>query len=350
MASLGTHLGDILLRCRVFGLATPPGEPPMMQAQLSITGEDADLALPVLKGDPGEPGTPAAPFKWQGQVASAGELPTLSDTPADKGKAYVVSDGTGTGDIAYWSGTTWNYFVDAFGPGLPGPVPDITTTGELVDEADPFEVVVSGPASAPNLHFKVPAQPGPPGPGGDWGLYDKTSPRPNGAVPVWDATAGLYKPVGPGAAAPGVSQYTLPESAWSAYSGNAATQTVATMALPALPYDYHIDVSGHARIGQGLLSSTQVALLVRLNDPTSGQIVGKGLGVHTGVCDIGPHFSSQESGKQSAAAAPGTATGRVSAGTAATLYVVGVRESGSGTWTLGQADAQLRVLTIPDLG
>ncbi|HPZ50985.1 MAG TPA: hypothetical protein PLA44_14130, partial [Propionibacteriaceae bacterium] len=32
--NLGTYLGDVLLKAKVFGLATPPGEPPLQQAQL----------------------------------------------------------------------------------------------------------------------------------------------------------------------------------------------------------------------------------------------------------------------------------------------------------------------------
>ncbi|MGB6246122.1 hypothetical protein [Gordonia sp. (in: high G+C Gram-positive bacteria)] len=348
MTNLGTHLADMLLRARVYGLQTPPGEPPMAQAQLSIVGDDADLAIPVLQGDPGPAGTPAAPFKWQTQVASAGELPTLTNSAEDKGKAYVISDGAGTADIAYWNGLTWQYFVDAFGPGLPGPAPDITASGEMVAEASPFEVVVSGAAAAPNLHFRIPETPGPAGPSGGWDLFDAAAVRPDGSIPVWDATAGKMKPVAAATAVPRITRYTLPESAWVTYSGTASAQTVATMTLPALPWPYHVEVSGHARISQASGATTQVALVVRVGDQLSGQIVGKGLAVASGACVIGAHYSSQESGKQSLASAPGSTTGRVAASTSTALYVSAVRESGSGSWSIGQADAQLSVLLIPD--
>lgn len=347
-ANLGTFLADMLLRTKVYGLATPPGEPPMAHAQLSIVGTDADLAIPVLKGDPGDPGTPAPPFLWQGQVASAGELPTLTNTPGDKGKAYVVNDGTGTADIAYWTGTEWRYFIDAFGPGLPGPAPDITATGELVDESDPFEIVVTGAAASPNLHFKVPGVPGAAGPPGGWDLFDAAAVRPDGAVLAWSATDQKMRPVAASQVVPRVSRYTLPESSWVAYSGNGSSQVVATMPLPALPHPYHVDVHGRARIGQASGSTTQVGLVVRLDDQSAGQIVADGLPVPSGPCIIGPRYSSQDSGKQALASAPGSSTGRVPAGQTATLYVAAARSSGSGSWSVDQAGAQLSVTLIPD--
>ncbi|WP_336791759.1 hypothetical protein [Gordonia malaquae] len=343
--NLGTHLADVLLRAKVWGLATPPGEPPLQQAQLSITGDDADLAIPVLQGEPGPPGTAAAPFLWQfPTLASAGELPTLA--AGDKGKAWVISDGAGTGDIAYWTGTEWRYFVDAFGPGLPGPAPDVTATGELVAEADPFEVEISGPAAAPNLHFKIPGTPGPPGPGGAWSLFDASVARPDGAVPVWDADTAKFVPATAETALPRPTRYTLPESAFTAYAGTAASQTVATMPLPVLPYPFQVDVTGHAKVGLQSGSTAETSIMVRIDDPTAGQLVAKSIPISSGAAAIGPHHSS--AGAPSAAAAPGGATGLIPAHAARNLVVVATRVAGSGGWTFAKTDAQLRVLIVPE--
>ncbi|WLP91308.1 hypothetical protein [Gordonia sp. NB41Y] len=349
MAELGEFLGDLLLKAKVYGLSTPPGEPPLQQAQLSVVGTDAALGIPVLKGDPGDPGTAAEPFRWQfPSLTSTAELPT-SFVTSDKGKAYVINDGDGTADVAYWTGVEWKYMVNAFGPGLVGPTPDITVTGELVDEADPFDVVVTGSVEAPHLHFKVPGVPGPQGGPGPWQLFDDSVTRDQGDLIVWDATAGRFKPAGPlsAQALPRVMRYTQPESAFTAYSGSNASQLISTMALPALDWAYQVDVSGHVRVGQNVLSSAQVAIVVRLGDPTTGPIVAKGLAITNGPCIIDAHYSSQASGQSGYAATPDGALGRTAPATATTLYVTAIRESGSGSWYANAVDAQLRATLIP---
>lgn len=349
-ADLGIHLADLLLKAKVYGLAAPPGEPPLTQAQLSVVGLDAALGIPVLQGDRGPAGSAAEPFRWQfPALSSTSELPSTF-TAADKGKAYVIHDGDGTADIAYWTGTEWKYMVDAFGPGLVGPAPRITVTGEVVDETDPFEVEQSGTDEAPHLHLKVPGIPGPRGPSGPWALYDDTVTRAAGNIPVWDSTAGRYKPTPPLEARgiPRVRRYTQPESAFTAYSGSNASQLISTMALPALDHAYQVDVSGHVRVGQqNAFSTAQVAIEVRLGDATTGQIVAKGLAIPSGPCIIDAHYSSQASGQSSYAATPDGALGRVAEAASATLYVTARRESGSGGWYANAGDAQLKVLLIP---
>ncbi|HMS75595.1 hypothetical protein [Gordonia sp. (in: high G+C Gram-positive bacteria)] len=348
--NLGTYLGDVLLKAKVFGLATPPGEPPLQHAQLSVVGDDASLGIPVLRGDPGAAGAPAAPFKWQfPSLDSASELPTLTNTPTDVGKAYVINDGTGTADIAYWTGTQWRYFVDAFGPGLPGPVPDITVDGELVAAGDPFAVVVSGTAEAPHLHFQVPAVPGPQGPSGPWQLYDDTQTRDTGDVPVWSDAAAKYEPrslleLG---SFPRVLRYTQPEGAFTAYTGTNGSHTMCVMSLPSLAYAYHVDVHGHVRVSRAGDATTRVAIVVRLGDASSGQIVGKGMAVESGPCIIVPHYSSQESGKTNLTATPDGATGRTAAEASALLYATAVVVDGAGSWSVAAVDAQLSVSLIP---
>lgn len=350
MADLGTYLGEVLLKCKVFGLATPAGEPPLQQGQLSIVGPDAAMGVPVLQGDKGDDGTAAQPFNWQfPSLASTGELPTLTNTAPDKGKAYVINDGSGTADIAYWTGTEWKYFESAFGPGLPGPAPDITVDGEQVDEEDPFEIEVTGTAEAPHLHFKIPATPGPEGPAGGWGLYDATIARTNGSVPVWNSAASKFEPAAPLAAFPRPLRYTQPESTFTTYAGSAASQLISTMALPAEPWAYQVDVHGHVRVGQNASSTAQIGIVVRLGDQTTGQIIARGLAIPSGPCIISPHYSSQASGETAYAATPDGTRGRVAAGGPETLYVTAVRESGSGSWYANAVDAQLSVTLLPAL-
>lgn len=348
-ADLGTYLGDMLLKCKVYGLATPPGEPPLMQAQLAVVADDAALGIPVLKGDQGDAGTAAEPFRWQfPSLGSTAELPTTY-IAADKGKAFVINDGDGTADIAYWTGTEWKYMVNAFGPGIVGPAPTITVTGEVVDADDDFEVVQTGTDEAPHLHFKIPGTPGPQGPSGPWALYDDTETRSAGDIPVWDNTAGKFKPTPPLEASgiPRVRRYTQPESMFTAYSGSASSQLISTMPLPALDHAYQVDVSGHVRVGQNPFGTGQIAIVVRLGDATTGQIVAKGLAVAGGPCIIDAHYSSQASGQSSYASEPDGTLGRVAANSEAVLYVTAIRESGSGSWYANSVDAQLKALLIP---
>lgn len=349
-ADLGEYLGEVLLKCKVYGLRTPPGEPPLMQGQLSIAGNDASMAVPVLQGDPGPAGAAALPFKWQfPSLGSTSELPPLTNTSTDIGKAYVINDGDGTADIAYWSGLEWKYMANAFGPGLPGPTPDITVTGQLVDEDAPFDVEVSGTDEAPHFHFLVPAVPGPPGVTGPWQLFDDTETRNAGDIPMWSTADSKFVPrsllqMG---SFPRVLRYTQPEAAFTAYSGSGSSAQISAMTLPALEYAYHVDVHGHVRVGRNAFGSGLIAIVVRLGDPTTGQIVAKGLAIDSGPCIISPHYSSQASGQSGWAAAPDGALGRVPSSAASTLYVTALRESGSGSWFANAVDAQLSVSLIP---
>ncbi|MFT4128096.1 MAG: hypothetical protein QM662_17935 [Gordonia sp. (in: high G+C Gram-positive bacteria)] len=349
-ADLGVWLGDVLLKCRVYGLAAPAGEPPLQQAQLSVVGTDAALGIPVLQGDAGSAGAAAAPFDWQQpQLDSAADLPDTYGTD-DAGKAFLIADGTGTADIAYWDGTAWQYFVDAFGPGTPGVTPAITMDGELVDADSEFAVVVTGTDEAPHFHLQIPATPGPEGPSGPWELYDAGTVAAAGDLPVWDTTAAVYVPT-TALDLPRPRRYTQPESQFTAYSGSNSSQLISTMTLPALDHAYQVDVSGHVRVGQVDSSSTaQVAVVVRLGDATTGQIVAKGIAVTSGPCIIGPHYSSQASGQTGYASSPDGALGRVPAASSATLYITAVRESGTGAWFANQVDAQLAVTVLPAAG
>ena len=350
-AELGVHLGDVLLKCAVYGLATPPGEPPLQMAQLSIVGSDAVLGIPVLQGNPGIPGPAATPFKWQfPSLSSTAELPDdLVDSSTDRGKAWVINDGAGTADIAYWTGVDFSYFMNAFGPGLPGPTPQVSATGEVVAEGDPFEVAISGSAENPNLHFKIPGTPGPPGDTGPWDLFDNEAARAAGDVPVWDAIAEEFVP-GPPTGAGRVQRYTQPEGLFNAYSGSNASALITAMTLPTLPYANHIDIGGHVRVGQNSFSSARVALMARIGDPTSGQLIGRALGVTSGPLILGPHYSSQASGQTAVASSPTSMVGVLPAnatGSAATIYVTAVRDQGSGGWFADAVDAQLDVTLIP---
>lgn len=352
MADLGTFIGEFLLKCKAYGIAGTADQPAMNQWQLSIVGTDADMGVPVLKGDKGDAGTAASPFKWQfPELSSTTELPVnLGNTAADKGKAWVVHDGLGTADIAYWSGQKFEYIVDAFGPGLPGPTPRITATGEQVDEDAEFEIEITGSALSPNLHFKIPEVPGPAGVGSDWALFDKTIPRTAGMVPVWDAAAGKFLPGSAASVVPRVERFTQPESMFTAYSGSGASQLISTMVLPTRTYNYHVEVDGHVRVGAAPLNSARVAVEVRLDSATTGSLVAKGLGVTSGICVIGAHYSSAESDKTGYASAPGSATGRVAAGALnPTLFITARRDSGSGQWYSDKGDSQLSVKIIPDL-
>lgn len=348
---LGVYLADVLLKCRVVGLATPPGMPPLQEAQLSIVGSDSVLGIPVLQGDPGPAGAPAAPYKWQfPSLTSMAQLPTgLGDNATDRGKAWVINDGTGTADVAYWNGVEFKYHLNAFGPGLPGATPDVTATGEVVAEDEPFEVIRTGSDETPSLHFKIPGTPGPPGPAGPWPLFDATAARADGDVPVWDADAGKFVPAPP--VMPRTVRYTLPEGSFTAYSGSASSQLLATMVLPSLPYDCHVEVDGHLRVGQqGIGSSARTGVQVRIGNQTTGQLVAKGLSVPSGPVIIGAHYSSQGSGQQSVASGPDSTVGILPAGSsgpAASLFVMGVRDQGSGGWFADAVDAQLSVKLIP---
>lgn len=143
-------------------------------------------------------------------------------------------------------------------------------------------------------------------------------------------------------AAQKVGDRYIPGSITNAPSGN-PTYTIASVSIPAQPFDWRPDVSG-----QCVISTTSydidVDLIARLNDATSGNIVGRGYslqpyGAYSRVVNL-------SSGPPAGASAD---YDKVLAGAAATVYLRVERQSGTSTFTTTASKTQfcVRVRPIP---
>lgn len=132
---------------------------------------------------------------------------------------------------------------------------------------------------------------------------------------------------------------TLNSSFAADYSGSAGTFQVATVGLPSLPWPYYPVVSAGLYVSGTI--NTHVDLVARLNNATSGQQIGYGLG-QTGAgpfpVTIGASFGAALTGTY----------GQVSANTTATVYLVATQiNSTTDAWQTINTNGYLSVLAVP---
>ncbi len=137
-----------------------------------------------------------------------------------------------------------------------------------------------------------------------------------------------------------IGPYTTTSFA-TAYNGNAGSYTAATIGIPAQPWAWRPRVAAHFYVSG--TANTQVNAVVRLNDPTAGDIVGMALGL-TGagpfVLNVSPHFASSITG---------TSTyGQVAANTTATLYLLAQQvNSTTDNWMTNNSNAYFTTEVVP---
>lgn len=121
----------------------------------------------------------------------------------------------------------------------------------------------------------------------------------------------------------------------SSYSGNAASAILATLTVPAQPFDWRPEVSGYAIAGGTV--NTRVELNCRLNNSTSGDQVGYAPGV-TGAAPP-PMTLVRTTG-------PGGSNvfGKVSAGSAATIYFIAKQTAATtDAWNVNSSNCRFSV-------
>lgn len=120
----------------------------------------------------------------------------------------------------------------------------------------------------------------------------------------------------------------VPASIANTPSGN-PNYTLCSVAIPAQPFDWRPEVSGQSVI-HTTWADVRIDLIARLNNETSGNIVGRGFGALQSV---------YMSFYQTTVLSPGPPGGasstydKVLAGYAATVYLRAERQAGSGTFT-----------------
>lgn len=346
------YLGSFLANTHWYGVVGDGETPAMQVATMEAVHQDAVIALDALKGDQGEKGDPADIVHMQygtmTTITQASHLPTASAangftrvlTTADAGFTWWIDN------LVYmWTGT--GYITRPMGsPGQTGATPTIHVTAERVSPGTGTTVEQSGTSLNPNLHFKVDAPAGPEGPASAIGLasdYDDSQLPDEGQVLTY--LGGLWKPSDFAAKHPRI--YSVPESAFTNFTGLAQRQNILSYTLEAQDYDYVPFVAGHIKAFGVELDADPltIGVEVRLGDPTTGTLIGRGFGNIASWSTITPHFSS--TGDPTAAVAPDNGVAQVNAGATATINVNLYNDGLLGAYIFNKAGAQLTVVTIP---
>ena len=257
MAATGdaVALFQTLMSATWYGVVGDSDTPGGMAATLEMVDNEAVITTDVLigpKGDPGEP-SPIVKLQWPA-LESATELQPfrtqLGNNATDKGKAWWV------GSVVYvWDGTDFRMVRP--GPAGPaGPTPQITVSAETIplderggDVTD--EVVQSGTSLNPHLHFKLLSPQGPVGPStnitGAPDYYSAGGPPEDGQTLVWSEALDKWRPSNYAARQP--RHYSVPEQAFSNFSGLAQTHTILSYVVEAQDFDWTPYVTGHIKAG-----------------------------------------------------------------------------------------------------
>ena len=339
------YLGSFLANTHWYGVVGDGDTPAMQVATMEAVSQDAVICLDALKGEQGEKGDPAdiVQMQYDDLVNKPSDLPTDLNNSTDVGKAWWIDN------LVYvWTGD--HYESKAMGsPGQPGETPHITVTTELIAPGETSTVEQSGTSLNPALHFKIAAPRGPAGPAAAIRAatdYDNTLPPTDGQVVTWNDTKDKWEPSDFAAKQPRL--YSVPEAAFTDYTGMTQRHTILSFTVEAQDYDWVPYVHGHIHAyGVEIFDSDPqtIGLEVRIGDPVSGQLVARSHGTIANWTTVTPHFSSP--GNPTAAVAPDNGVALIRAGQPMTFNCNLVNDGLLGTYSFTKTGAQLTILTVP---
>src|SRR5882757_208481 len=281
-----TFLANYLINARVYAVVVDPGTDQEFVATFEVQGDQGALTMAAIIGPRGPSGIDLFVLHLQiDTIESPSGLPQSPVLmPADVGKFWVFDDVDGEGNVIGSSGYIWygdSYRRIMLGtPGPPGPVPVITPSVELVDpDTNTSEVIPGGTDLFPTQHFRLAVEEGPQGPGAAIAVapdVDLTTPPVAGDVlgftGRYTADANHYPiwvPVSISQLIP--SPYSMPENAFTSFSGISQRAAIGSFQLPAQAFPWTPVVWGH--IGAfGIELSANPLLIgceVLLGDPTT---------------------------------------------------------------------------------
>lgn len=350
-------LYQAMLQSTWVGLVGDPDTPPMVGATLEMVDGKAVITTTVLIGPRGFPGknAPIVELHWPVPV---GEDGVTFDPPTDWGADKKNHGFLLNGLVYVWDGVN-DFHVGLAGPqGKTGATPNITfeyetipmeeRTPEVIAEGD--QVIRGGTPENPFIKIRALS---PQGPQGEMGPVEQlTNYDPNTAAGGKSAGKTLtVLPNGKWGPSDIASQRilfgTIPEAAFSNFTGLAQRAPILSYQLPVVDFDYVLRVSGHFKsFGVELDSDPlMIGCEVRLNDPLSGQLIGRGKGNSSSWTQVGPHFSSPQA--PTVAAAPDNGVGLVPANSTATIHIALVNDGLFGAYIFNKKDAQLDYMMIP---
>lgn len=365
-----THLANYLVNVDCYGYVVEPDSPnDEFLATLEIRGDKGSLTMAVAVGPEGAMGRDAFPLQLQADsIDDPADLPeTLLDTDADRGKYWILDDldaaGNVVGSSAYvWFGTSYRRVM--FGqPGPPGPIPVITPSVELVNPATSTSSVSVTNADPynPAMHFKIAAPVGPQGPAAALAVapdvdFLTNAPEPGDIlgytgrrVNVGGVDRPLWVPVSVSQLMPG--PFSMPESAFSSFSGISQAAAVGSFVIPPQPFPWTAIAWGHLAAWAVQLSKDPMAVGVQvlLGDPRAGTLIGRGFGNSLGEVNIMPHYSTPT--RQGDAITPTNGRAVVPANhtnpAQGTVYVNLYLDGAIGLYDFSGDDAQIFLLILP---
>jgi len=145
--------------------------------------------------------------------------------------------------------------------------------------------------------------------------------------------------------------FSMPENAFSSYTGLSQRAPIGSFALPAQPYAWTPIVWGHIGAFGIELSANplMIGCEVLLGDTTTGQLVGRGFGNTLGEVNVMPHYSTPSIPAQAIsptndlAVVPANHTNPAQG----TVYVNLYNDGDIGIYMFSPTDAQLFVMVIP---
>lgn len=342
------YLGSVLCNVHCWGVVSDLDTPAGMTATFEIVGNDGAITMDALVGPQGIPGenAPIVKMQYTSTIDDPDNLPQdLTDHEVDIGKAWWIGN-----QVYMWSGSS--YIQKAMGTqGPPGPTPRIHPTIQLLDPdgVENSSVVKSGTDMDVGMLFKIKAPRGPRGTPAaitESPDYDATNAPDVGQAIVWNGSK--WAPTDAIVLVPKI--YSVPEGAFVNFTGLATRQQIAVFQVPPQPFPWTPVVFGHIRaIGIELDADPLIlGCEVRLGDPSSGTLVGRGFGNISTYAHIVPHYSTHQS--SSDAVSPTNGRAQVVAnhtGTAGNLYVNLFNDGLTGAYAFNRNNAQLMVMVVP---
>lgn len=350
-------LFQAMLQATWVGLVGDPDTPPMAGATMEMVDGKAVITTTVLIGPRGFPGknAPMVDLEWPIPLNELGEIDLPTDWDETKKNHGFLFGGL----VYVWDGVADFHTAQPGPTGATGATPNITLAYETIpmSERTP-EVIAAGDqverGGTDENPFYLIRSLSPQGPQGEMGPVEQLT-NYNPRVATGGKTAGKTLTVGTDGdwgpedvAAKTVIFGTIPEAAFTNFNGSAQRAPILSYTLPVIDQDVVIRVGGHFKaFGVEVLDSDPLTIgsEVRLGDPLSGQLIGRGKGTTIGWSFINPHFS--EPGSPTVAAAPDNGIGLIPAGTAGVINVALVNDGLFGAYIFNKTDAQLDYMLIP---
>ena len=310
------YVASYLLQLALSAEITPPDTPNLYSGEFEVLDDHGNVDLTPLMGPRGFPGN--AQFGLRRQidplVRSTADLPSdLTDTPTDIGKYWPIAtfdfEGVITGVTSWaWMGTSWRAFqMGTQGP--PGPAPGIQPDVTLIPPQDypPYPdttsyITTEGPSLTPSWNFGLAVPRGKPGPISP--LYTFPDVDLQGTPPqIGDLLghSGKFNQRGEAIWVPisrkqfATQYFSMPESAFSPYTGVAQQAPIGSFVVPPQPWPWTPIVWGHVgAAGATLSTNLMIGVQVLLGDPAVGTQIARGMGSTLGEVNVMPHYSTSE--------------------------------------------------------